>query len=406
MKETNFSDVPERVKESSVVLVARSMPHVALLSYGATEIGASQFSADLLWRTAFRVPDPFPLIEIEGRTFFIVSSLESGRARKEARVDEVVPLDVYRSGAENPTIASAVIAFLREKKVGKIFVSDNFPHGFAKALAEASIEIETRSGSLYPARARKTQEELLYIRGTLSATEAAIQKARAFLESCTIKGAMLYAGGAPATSERIRKLIEDELYGRGCLAVSTIVSCGTQSADPHCVGSGILAPHVPIVIDVFPLSLHTRYWADMTRTFVKGEPSKELRDMYEAVHEAQERGIREVRPGVDGFAIYELVKNLFDERGYPTSGSASPEGFIHGVGHGVGIELHEAPRIGAIHETLQEGNVVTVEPGLYYSRARDHIPQGGIRIEDMVVVEQDGCKLLTTLPKTLDWAVV
>lgn len=199
-----------------------------------------------------------------------------------------------------------------------------------------------------------------------------------------------------------RKIIDDSLWKEGYLATGTIVASGAQAADPHCMGRGVLHARVPIVIDIFPVSIATHYYADMTRTVFKGEPAQEYIKMYEAVRAAQEIAINKIRPGADGKRIYSEVQEYFSAQGYQTTvDSKMAEGFIHGLGHGVGIDIHEHPRLGSRGVMLEEGHVVTVEPGLYYHQARKGIPAGGIRIEDMVRVTGKGNRNLTKAPKDL-----
>ena len=197
------------------------------------------------------------------------------------------------------------------------------------------------------------------------------------------------------------------MYADGYLGIDTIISCGAESADPHAIGSGPIKPHSPVVIDIFPVSLRTHYYGDMTRTIFKGEPSAGLQKMYEAVREAQEQAIAQVRAGADGKDIYDSVCRHFNAEGYPTRISTKGgEGFIHGLGHGVGIDIHEPPSLGATSSILKAANVVTVEPGLYYPRPRRNIPAGGIRIEDAVVVKNGDCENLTKFPKDLGYVIV
>ena len=237
-----------------------------------------------------------------------------------------------------------------------------------------------------------------------------------YLRSCQIMedriiyGRELVEEEIVVMSEMLRKIIDDKLYQQGYLGIDTIVSCGLQAADPHCAGSGPLQAYQPIVMDVFPLSMKTHYYADMTRTIFKGEPSQALKNMYETVRSAQEMGIRLVRAGIDGETIYNATLDYFNVHSYPTEIKKCPmEGFIHGVGHGVGIDIHEPPWVSSIKCILQKGNVVTVEPGLYYHKSYDYptiIPFGGIRIEDMVLVTKTGCRNLTLFSKDLENMII
>ncbi|TSD04619.1 MAG: Xaa-Pro aminopeptidase [Parcubacteria group bacterium Greene0714_36] len=362
------------------------------LLYGATDLRAPHFSADLLWRTGFRVPDPLFLAEVGGKTVLLASPLEAGRAEKEADVDRVVR--VAGKGLD------AVTTFLKERGVRQIEIPEGFPYGIAVALKKEFAIIVGRE-PWYPERAIKTSAEIKEIEKAQHATERAFDRVVAFLRECRIGGKILHYGNHPATSEMARKIIDDALWEKGYLATDTIVAGGAQAADPHCIGSGVLPARVPIVIDIFPVSLATHYYADMARTVFKGEPTKESLRMYETVRTAQESAIKKIRAGADGRIIYNGVRDYFSAEGYETrlDGKTS-EGFIHGLGHGVGMEIHEYPRLGSVREILEEGNVVTVEPGLYYPGV------GGIRIEDMILVTRRGYRDLAKSAKDLASVII
>lgn len=363
----------------------------ALVLYGATDFGAPHFSSDILWRTGFRAPDPFFLIEIEGKTFLLVSALEIGRARRTARGARAV-----LSGAQG------LAGFLKSRGVARVSVPHGFPHGMAHELGR-TFRVDTHEGAVFPKRVRKSRAEIAEIARVQRAAETALAEAMKFLAAGRIRAGKIYFEKRAVTSEDVRRIMEDILWREGCMAMSTIVAGGAQAADPHCVGSGALPPYVPIVIDVFPVSRDTHYYADMSRTVFKGEPAAGYARMYEAVRAAQEHAIGMIRAGADGAAIHAAAGEYLIAQGYPTdTGRSKPYGFIHGLGHGVGIDIHEAPRISARGDILQEGSVVTIEPGLYYSRARKNIPAGGIRIEDMAVVRKNGCELITRFPKDLE----
>jgi Xaa-Pro aminopeptidase len=181
------------------------------------------------------------------------------------------------------------------------------------------------------------------------------------------------------------------LLEHGCSAVDTIVSCGEDTAIPHMSGSGPLKSDEPIVIDLFPVEEKSGYYADMTRTVVKGEPSKDIREMYDALREAKKLGISRVRAGISGADIHQAVVDFFNERGYETD----TRGFIHNLGHGVGLQVHELPTIGPAGKALESGNVITIEPGLYYPGI------GGVRLEDIGAVTARGFNNFTTFSEEL-----
>ncbi len=222
------------------------------------------------------------------------------------------------------------------------------------------------------------------------ATEAAMAAVGEYLES-----------DQTPTAERAHEIIDEVLAAHGCESPKQhIVAGGTQSAEPHEEGKGPLQPCHPIVIDIYPRSKNTGYFADMTRTVCIGEPSAKLQQMYETVLAAQQLAIAMVAPDVSCIDIQNAVEQHFKRAGYETRGAGTEfpfaEGFVHGVGHGVSKELHDKPRIGRnSKDILQVGDVVTIEPGLYYKNI------GGVRIEDLILVTEDGPKNLTRFPKSL-----
>jgi Xaa-Pro aminopeptidase len=222
-------------------------------------------------------------------------------------------------------------------------------------------------------------------------------KAVEVLRKSKIKGRYIYYQGKKLTSEMMKQTLNVSLMESNCIAAHTIVSCGKQCVDPHDQGSGPLLAHQSIIMDVFPRSSRSRYFADMTRTFVKGKASEKLKKMYRAVRATQEIAFKRIRHGVDGSKIHDAIRRYFESLGFKTGEMGGRmQGFFHGTGHGLGLEIHEPPRISLGRDILKTGEVVTVEPGLYYLDA------GGVRIEDDVVVTKTGCKNLTKFPKFLE----
>lgn len=381
----------------------------AILIYGATAMGSAEFSADLLWRIGgFSVPDPVVYVEIEGEKILLLSSLECERGEKEAVVDEIVLIEPYVLKAKE-TGQSISTLFLKERGVEEVVVPASIRYSLAKRLEE-HFNVVVKEAPFYPERGIKTEFEVLEIEKAQRAVEVAVHEGMQFVKECLIKGDTLFHSEFPnaaITSHHLRKIIDDRLYLLGYLGVESIVSCGKEAADPHSVGYGELKSKEPIVLDIFPRSLETLYFADQTRTIFKGEPSEKLKRMYGAVLEAQELGISMVKDEVNGGDIEEKVRELLLTRGYPTNVSSRPVGgFIHSLGHGVGLEIHEEPSLSRRGDVLKTGHVVTVEPGLYYTEETETIPAGGIRIEDMLLVTADGNRNLTNFPKRLDEMVL
>ena len=192
--------------------------------------------------------------------------------------------------------------------------------------------------------------------------------------------------------------VDASLLEDNCSCEGTITAWGPDSAQPHNRGQGPIRAGQPIVVDIFPRHNEYRYHADMTRTFSKGAPDPEVARMYEVTNAALDLALGLIRPGTTGRAVFEAVCRRYEDHGYATylRNNSFPEaGFIHSLGHGVGLSVHENPRLGRPENVLREGEIITVEPGLYVPGL------GGVRIEDMVVVTADGCRNLTVFPKTL-----
>lgn len=161
---------------------------------------------------------------------------------------------------------------------------------------------------------------------------------------------------------------------------------------------GILFEKKPIIIDIYPRSSNKRYFSDMTRTVVRGKALPEIKKIYNTVLAAQELAIKKVKPGIKGNELYKIVLDYFTNCGYKTERKGKvAQGFTHGLGHGVGLDVHEIPELNSSSkDVLKTGSVVTVEPGLYYPEI------GGVRIEDLVVVTKNGCENLTRFEKVLE----
>jgi Xaa-Pro aminopeptidase len=281
-----------------------------------------------------------------------------------------------------------------------LVVPGDFGVVYADELRARGVTL-TPNGKVFDGlRRSKTEEEISHIQKTQEAVEAACAHAVGILEEAGVReDGTLEWQGETLTSERLRGEIDVELLRRGCAADGTIVAGGPQGADPHERGHGPLKAGESIIVDIFPVDLSTRYYSDMTRTFVKGEPDDGLQEMYDAVLESQEAALSMVKAGVSGKDVHNRVAEVLHAAGYKTNvhdqeeGKPLTEGFFHGTGHGVGLEIHEAPRVSLAEDRLIAGDVISVEPGVYDPEI------GGVRIEDLVVVTEDGCRNLTGFSK-------
>lgn len=364
-------------------------------------IAASEADSNLYYATHFLAPDPFVFLEGDGRKVLLMSDLELDRAKAEARVDEVLALSAYEAKARQrwaaPHLIDTLDLILDEYGVRELLVPAGFGLEHADRLREKGYRVTWRPDPFFEARLLKSEEEIAFIEATQRATERAVGRALDVLRASEIRGGALYWEGEVLTAEALRRVIHLALLEEDCLGQHTIVAPGRQGCDPHNRGSGPIRPHESLVLDVFPRSNRTRYFADMTRTVVRGKASDALRRMHEAVLAAQLRGIELIADGVAGDAVHREVQAVLERAGFETGMvGGRMQGFFHGTGHGVGLDIHEPPRIGRAQAILRAGQVVTVEPGLYYPR------WGAIRIEDLVVVEAAGCRNLSRFPKTLE----
>lgn len=365
-------------------------------------IASSENCSDLYWATRFYVPDPIIYLEFRGKKFLVASDLEYSRARKEAKVDQVLSYSdgvakLRKAGKKEFQEGDVLDFLLRERRIRTLEVPSYFPIGQAELLRKKGFRVVPLPDPFFPERAIKTAEEKKAIVETIRATEAGINAAIEVLKWARIQKGKLYSNGSLLTSEALRRIIEMRMMERGARGEQTIVACGRQAADPHCHGYGPLLPHQSIVLDVFPKSAKTGYFGDVTRTVVKGHASEHLKKMYAAVRRAQENGIRTICHGVDAAKVHRVVAETLEKAGFKTGvKNGKPQGFIHSTGHGLGLDIHELPRVSRLPTILKKGNIITVEPGLYYEEI------GGIRIEDDVYVTKAGCEVLTRLPKIFE----
>ena len=360
-------------------------------------VSESMRNADMYYATRFLAADPFIYLRVhhELRDILIVSQMEYERAKKESIVKEVRSTLDYGYGLK---MEELIIKILREEHVETIEVPRYFHLYTAEELRKNGIEVvPVDEMVLTKEREIKDEQEITYMKNAQRACEKAMALALTIIKKSAVNGNVLMENGGILTAERIRAYIEHALIDAGCTCDGgePIVACGKKAADPHFSGSGPIFANEPIIIDIFPRLKVERYFADMTRTIVKGAPGKEIKEMYEAVLEAQNASLALVKEGVTCKEVHNSVCDLFEERGYETLRKGGKKGFIHSTGHGVGLTVHESPKVGDNDYELRKGNVITIEPGLYDPEV------GGVRLEDMVLVLKNGCENLTRLEKKL-----
>jgi Xaa-Pro aminopeptidase len=358
-------------------------------------VSESMRNADMYYATRFLAADPFIYLYRPHDHMLIVSQMEYERARKESIVKEI------RSSLEygyDLKMEELIFKVLQEEGINAIEVPGYFPLYLAEELRKKGIEVvPVEEVIMTREREVKNEQEINYIRKAQRACETAMARVLTIITHAAVKGDFLMENGERLTSERIKAYIEHALIDSGCAldGGEPIVAGGPAAADPHFTGHGPLLVNEPIIIDIFPRLKVERYYADMSRTISKGEPVKEIKEMYDAVMHAHDAALARVKEGVPCKEVHNLVCDLFEERGYETIRKGGKKGFLHSTGHGIGLNVHENPRVGDNDYELKKGNVITIEPGLYEPGV------GGVRLEDMVLVLKNGCENLTTFGKQL-----
>jgi Xaa-Pro aminopeptidase len=364
-------------------------------------VAASESDADMLYATRFFAPDPFIFLEQNGKRTLVLSDLEIDRGRKQAKADEFVPYSKFEKEVQGdsrkaPPYEKVLAHFLTKRKIRSAIVPANFPLGYARELEAKNIRLQTTNGLFWPEREAKSESELRLIRKALEITEAGMARGIEVLKQSTPgKARKLQWHGADLTSEILRAEIDTAVLRAGGLPANTIVAGGDQACDPHERGYGPLKANSLIILDIFPRSAASGYYGDMTRTVVRGRASDAQQQLWETVNEGQSLALKKMKPGVDGLKLHEEVKQYFTEHGYPTEvRNGRQTGFFHGTGHGLGLEIHEYPRF---QKTIfKAGQVLTVEPGLYYPGL------GGVRTEDVAAITKSGIRMLSRFQNQLE----
>ena len=369
---------------------------------GKLIVASSLESADLLYATGFMAPDPIVYFSIEGEiSGLVVTALELERARSEVK-DGITVFDrddIIPEECTEKTLKTVIEHVVKRFTAETWEVPATFPLVYAEYLKSLGVNYTCINGDFFPLRSQKTQDELNSLFDAVKSTEKAMFRAESIIREATIQDdGKLFWQGNILTSEIIKREINIEAVRCDAVATATIAACGKHSSEPHNTGSGPIMSGQPIVIDIFPRVESNGYWGDMTRTFVKGKAEKIVKEAYSAVKGARDFAKGKIKAGIIPSVLHKEVLVYLEKHGFKTGKSGGLyHGFFHGLGHGVGLEIHEKPSVGSASDVpLKVNEVITVEPGVYYPE------WGGIRLEDVVVVKENGIDCFTEYPDCLE----
>lgn len=373
-------------------------PNQAILMYAASE-----GDSNMLYATGFFVPDPFIFFEHKNHRYIVMSDLEIDRAKKQAHADRVLSLSLYQKKLRKLGKAPAapidiVDLIFRERAIRSLIVPANFSALLLDQLRAKGYSVQIKRDPFWPQRETKNNLEVKQITESLRIARLGLEAGiRMLKRTTTKKDGYLYLNGTRLTSEMLKTAVNTTIMAQGWLPSHTIISSGNQCVDPHHEGTGPVKANTSIIFDIFPRSQHNGFFGDLSRTVVRGRASEKLKQIYATVQAGQQIGYEQIRDGVNGKEVHQNILNMFAARGFPTGRiDGRMQGFFHGTGHGLGLDIHEPPRIAPIDAILKTGHVVTVEPGLYY------IGVGGVRLEDVVLVKAKGNRNLTDCPQFLE----
>jgi len=317
--------------------------------------------------------------------------------KRTSSFDVVLPLEAWHRKARRRWPdrrigpAETILLLAEHYRIRAFTVPDDFPAGVAFKLVKYGLKLIAANGMIFPEREIKSPAEAAALRAGNRCAAAGIAAAEALLRRARIRGRWLYHEGRKLTSEDLKFAIESACLATGGVSLDTIAAGGNQGCDPHESGHGPIRAHALVIIDVFPRVTATGYHGDMTRTFLRGRASDAQRRLVATVRAGQQLALAAIHAGVNGRDVHQRVAGYFQAQGYETRQTPRGSiGYFHGTGHGLGLAVHEPPRIsGAVDYELKPGAVVTVEPGLYYPGL------GACRIEDVVQVTSGHPRLLS-----------
>jgi Xaa-Pro aminopeptidase len=381
-----------------------AVPGGDVLIYGDTER-----SPALRHEIPVAIGDPFPYVEAGGRRVVMTSMLERDRIARAVPDVELVLLEelgwdeLIATGMPRFEIELELCARLCARlDLRTLVVPPELPVALADRLRADGLELRPDPAEFESRRRVKSEAELRGVRRAQAAADAGMAAGAALLRAARAEGDELRVDGATLTAEQVRAAIREACAQRGAAAPpDIIVARSDRFPGGHDPGHGPLAPGVPITIDLWPRDEDSGCWADMTRTFVVGEPSAATVAMHALSMDALRRATAAARPGVTGRELYDIACDVFEAAGHPTQRTKPPgetlaHGFYFSLGHGVGLEVHEEPGLGRTGiERLVAGDVLAVEPGT-------STPEGeSARVEDLLLVTADGVEVLTDYPYDL-----
>lgn len=368
----------------------------------------TETSPELRHEVPLGVPDPFLYAEVDGTRHVVIPQMEIPRLAELGLPIELHPTEEFGSGelrqqALEPDDVQdqIVVRFCEQHGLKEAVVPATFPVRTADALRAAGIALTPQQKVFSDRRRTKTPAQLAGIRRAQQAASAGMAEVADLILRAQSQDGIAVVDGEPLTSERLRRTLLLTFFHHDATADEVIVAHGPQAAIGHDTGSGTILPGESIVVDIWPRDTISSCHTDMTRTFVVGDPPAQLVEWHRVVQEAQAAALGAIRPGMPGRTIYDRACEVIERAGHPTGRTKEPgrsldHGFYHGLGHGVGLQAHEAPMIGptATNE-LVEGDVITIEPGIYYPGI------GGCRLEDIIIVTDSGAEDLTNFPYDL-----
>jgi Xaa-Pro aminopeptidase len=366
---------------------------------------------NLLWLTGFRSVDSICYLQNKGEPGVIGASFNAlDRVKKESFVKRTYDfselniqlLKANKAIAEN--LDALIGPMLRDEFSGGVLgVPDEIPASVLVILQQLGYDVKVVEDLIPDARATKTSDEIKQIRKAGDATVGSISKVVEMIKDSEVAAnKKLMHDGSPLTVGKVKLALEHFLLDKNAeCSEDTILAVGKKAFDWHYLGKteDVLKAETPIILDVFPRLKLERYIADVTRTIVKGTPPKRVKEMFEAVQASADAAVDVLTHGAKIDDVNLACFNTLREHGFD-SRRLNPEakdGMTHGLGHGIGLEVHEKPSMYKHEDHFSAGHVMAIEPGVYLENA------GGVRIENDYVVTKGKAELLTRNLDTIIW---